>query len=93
MEDYKRLRPANVAYVVPPMGLFLDRPAAVDLLAVLRRSAPDTIVAQSSPPRARPLRADGRRVASEFLMELPGVVGVVDALEAFREAAASPSRS
>jgi ATP-dependent helicase/nuclease subunit A len=29
----------GLSYVVPPMGLFLDRPAAVDLLAVLRAIA------------------------------------------------------
>ena len=29
----------NLPYVIPPLGLFLDRPAAVDLLAVLRAVA------------------------------------------------------
>src|SRR5947209_19028443 len=29
----------SLPYVVPPLGLFLDRPAAVDLLAVLRAIA------------------------------------------------------
>src|SRR5467141_3311819 len=79
----------GLAYVVPPMGLFLDRPAAVDLLAVLRAIAyrydRGAIITVARSPYFAPTDAE---IASGMLSDdSPEWAAVVEALETFREAA------
>src|SRR5581483_8251218 len=79
----------KLAYVVPPLGVFLESPAAVDLLAVLRSVAYSyDLGARISAARSPYFALTDAEIAS-------GIAGgsgpwneVADSLEAFRRAAA-----
>jgi ATP-dependent helicase/nuclease subunit A len=90
MEEYLDVFDRHgLAYVVPPMGLFLDRPAAVDLLAVLRAIAyrfdRGAIISAARSPYFALTDAE---IASGMLSGgSPEWTAVVETLETFREAA------
>ena len=90
MEEYLDVFDKHgVPYVVPPMGLFLDRPAAVDLLAVLRAIAyrydRGAIISAARSPYFALTDAE---IASGMLRnDSPEWSAVVAALDTFREAA------
>ncbi|MDQ6800123.1 MAG: UvrD-helicase domain-containing protein [Acidobacteriota bacterium] len=90
MEEYLDVFDRHgLAYVVPPMGLFLDRPAAVDLLAVLRAIAyrydRGAIISAARSPYFALTDAE---IASGILNNTsPEWSAVVTALDTFREAA------
>ncbi|HYS55829.1 MAG TPA: UvrD-helicase domain-containing protein [Thermoanaerobaculia bacterium] len=90
MEEYLEVFDRHgLPYVVPPMGLFLDRPAAVDLLAVLRAIAyrydRGAIISAARSPYFALTDAE---IANGILSDAsPEWKAVVQSLETFRDAA------
>jgi ATP-dependent helicase/nuclease subunit A len=79
---------SGLPYVLPPMGLFLDRPAPVDLLAVLRAIAYryDRGAAISA-ARTPYFALTDLEIATGILGETPAYQSFEQAMDSFREAA------
>ena len=79
----------GLKYVVPPMGLFLDRPAAVDLLTVLRSIAYRYDVgAHVSAARTPYFALTDREITAGILgSDSPAWKAAMGSLESFRDAA------
>ena len=90
IEDYLDVFDRHgLPYVVPPMGLFLDRPAAVDLLAVLRAIAYRyDRGAMISAARSPYFALTDAEIANGILSDAsPEWNAVVQSLDTFRDAA------